>query len=159
MLTVHQPNATVLASQMHHEVINLVVSLLQYPGHDDVVLAALETISRLTATCGPAFNVRIVQNNDMVERLIALLLEPARGTLGVGAALLLLMGVALSSESKVVDAVMRRTAASVLADLYGPEDNRVRFRPFLGSIFAAVRDNYESACFLAPILRASAAAR
>ncbi|XXQ35692.1 ARID domain-containing protein [Plasmodiophora brassicae] len=140
MLTVHQPNATVLASQMHHEVINLVVSLLQYPGHDDVVLAALETISRLTATCGPAFNVRIVQNNDMVERLIALLLEPAR-------------------ESKVVDAVMRRTAASVLADLYGPEDNRVRFRPFLGSIFAAVRDNYESACFLAPILRASAAAR
>ncbi|SPQ98419.1 unnamed protein product (mitochondrion) [Plasmodiophora brassicae] len=138
--TLIQPNATVLASQMHHEVINLVVSLLQYPGHDDVVLAALETISRLTATCGPAFNVRIVQNNDMVERLIALLLEPAR-------------------ESKVVDAVMRRTAASVLADLYGPEDNRVRFRPFLGSIFAAVRDNYESACFLAPILRASAAAR
>eukprot|EP00474_Spongospora_subterranea_P009512 CRZ09970.1 hypothetical protein [Spongospora subterranea] len=135
-LTLNTVNHNLLASQMHIEVYHLLVALLSFPSNDDVVLAALEAFARLSATGGAPFAVRIVAQTDCIDKLVNLLSSGPRA-------------------KELDDIVMRRTVSTIISDLYVPEENRMRFRPFFGTIFKSIGQSYEASTILAPILRAS----
>lgn len=120
---------------------------------DDIVIASAEALAKLTSSGGVPFCTRIVAHTDIIDQLVCLLLRPVKGWSSFAG---VIACIDTAIENDVNDTVLRRTASVVLSDLYIPEENRPRFRPYLSSMFRAISKCFEVGALLAPILRATA---